>query len=89
MECITPVSPPMTNIEMKPTAKNSGVFRLMDPPHNVPIQLNILTPVGTAIRIVDTANAEFAIGPRPVVNMWCAHTPQLIKAMARPDKTTN
>src|SRR3972149_5516590 len=89
MECITPVNPPTTNIEMKPTAKYSGVFRLMDPPHNVPSQLKILMPVGTAIRIVDTPKAAFAIAPRPVVYMWCAHTPQLMKAMAMPEKATN
>src|SRR3990170_1609038 len=89
MECITPVSPPMTNMAMNPTEKNSGVFSLIDPPHNVPIQLKILTPVGTAMSIVDIANAEFAAVPKPVVNMWCAHTPQLMNAMAMPEMTTN
>ena len=29
------------------------------------------------------------MGPRPEANMWWAHTPQPMKPMARPEKTTN
>ena len=55
----------------------------------MPIQLKIFTPVGTAMNIVEMPNAEFAIGPRPTANMWCAHTPQPMNPMAIPQNTTN
>ena len=58
------------------------------PPHTVPSQLKIFTPVGIAMSIVDRPNAEMATGPRPVANMWCAHTPQPRKPIAMPEKTT-
>ena len=77
------------NIATKPIANIIGVFRLIEPPHIVAIQLKILTPVGTAIRIVDMPNAEFATVPRPVVYMWCTQTPQLMKPIAMPENTTN
>jgi len=39
----------------------------------VPIQLNILMPVGTAInRLMMEKKGN---NTTPVVNMWCAHTP--------------
>ena len=38
------------------------------------IQLKIFTPVGTAISMVLAAKNDVAMGPRPVVNMWWAHT---------------
>ena len=73
----------------EPMANIIGAFRRIEPPQIVAIQLKIFTPVGTAIRIVDIPNAELAIVPRPVVYMWCTHTPQLMKPMAMPENTTN
>ena len=67
---MTPDSPPMMNIAMKPSAKYIGVFIWIEPPHMVPIQLKIFTPVGMAISIVASENTESAIGPMPVANMW-------------------
>ena len=52
---MTPESPPMMNMAMKPSAKSIGVVNWSDPPHIVPIQLKIFTPVGMAISIVDSA----------------------------------
>ena len=83
-----PLRPPMMNMEMNPIAKYSGDFTLTEPPHSVAIQLKTLTPVGTAMAMVKTAKTESAIGPRPTVNMWCAHTPKPKKAMAMPEKIT-
>ena len=60
---------------------------LILPPHMVLIQLKIFTPVGTAMNMVDAANADSATGPRPVANMWWAHTPQPMRPMAMPEKT--
>ena len=69
IECITPLMPPITNIETKASENSIGVLKLSEPPHIVPIQLNTLMPVGTAIIIVVTANTELATGPSPTVNM--------------------
>jgi len=50
-----------------------GVLTVICPPHIVPIQLNIFTPVGTAIsRLTALKNGS---STAPVANMWCAHTP--------------
>ncbi len=69
-----PESPPITNIEMKPSAKSIGVLRWIFPSQSVASQENTLTPVGTAI-----SRVEIIIGMRsqsaiPATNMWCAHT---------------
>jgi hypothetical protein len=48
----TPVRPPTVNKKIKPMANNIGVFKLIEPPHIVAIQLKILIPVGTAIIMV-------------------------------------
>jgi hypothetical protein len=77
----------MINIATNPTANNIGVENLIDPPHMVPIQLKIFTPVGTAMNIVERAKAELATGPNPVVNMWWAQTPHPMNPMAAPANT--
>ncbi len=64
------------------------MFRRNDPPQIVPSQLKIFTPVGIAMSIVEMPNAETATGPSPVVNMWCAHTPQPRNPIATPENTT-
>jgi hypothetical protein len=60
---------PIVNIAINPIENNIEVLSLIDPPHRVDIQLNILTPVGIAINIVVTVKAVFAAGPRPTVNI--------------------
>ena len=59
----------MVNIATKPTAECSAVVPRISPPHRVPTQLKILTPVGMAMSIEVAANAESAMGPRPTENM--------------------
>ena len=66
---VTPESPPIVNIAMKPTAKSMGVVIRNRPPHMVPSQLNILIPVGMAIVIVARPNAAWATGVIPEANM--------------------
>jgi len=48
----TPVTPPIVNNVINPTAKYVGVLLRITPSHNVAIQENTFTPVGTAITIV-------------------------------------
>src|SRR5947209_5677123 len=57
----------------------------MWPRHIVPIQLNILTPVGTAMRNV--MNEKNGALMAPVANMWWAQTAVDREAMARVAKT--
>ena len=54
-----PDRPPITNIEMKPSANSIGVLSWIRPSHSVASQLNTLTPVGTAI-----SSVEIIIGTR-------------------------
>ncbi len=64
--------PPIRNIVRKPSANSIGVSKVSLPRHIVAIQLNILTPVGTAIRKV--MRLKKGRKTAPVVNMWCAQT---------------
>ena len=50
-----PLMPPIRNIVRKPRANSSGVEKVSLPRHIVAIQLKNLTPVGTAIRNVISA----------------------------------
>ena len=86
--CITPLNPPIMNIAMNPTAKSIGVFTSIEPFHMVAIQLNIFTPVGTAMAMVVSANTELATGPRPTVNIWWLHTIHPMNPIITPDSTT-
>jgi len=76
-----PVRPPMRNVIKNPTAMSMAVENHISPRHIVPIQLNILIPVGTAIKRLMMAKK----GSRttPVVYMWWAHTPRESAAMPR------
>ena len=78
---MTPVTPPMTKVGMKPEANKLAVLNVICPPHIVNSQLKILIPVGTAISIVAIENKALAIGPIPVVNIWWAHTMKPRKAI--------
>ena len=77
----------MVNMATNPMANSIGVGKVSFPFHRVLIQLKIFTPVGTAMNIVDALKADTATGPRPVANMWWAHTPQPMKPMAMPENT--
>ena len=67
--CITPDNPPMMNIAMNATAKYIGVLYCREPPHIVPIQLKIFTPVGMAMVMVARPKAACATGVMPEANM--------------------
>src|SRR6266508_6538567 len=69
-----PDSPPMTNIETKPSANSIGVDKFSRPSQVVASQEKTLIPVGTAIRSVVTIIGTRSQGAMPETNMWCAHT---------------
>jgi hypothetical protein len=54
---------------MNPIAQSIGVVNLIDPPHNVPNQLKILIPVGTAIIIVAAVKYALVSTSNPTVNI--------------------
>ncbi|GIT02718.1 MAG: hypothetical protein CM1200mP27_13430 [Chloroflexota bacterium] len=64
-----------------------AVVNSIEPFHRVPIQLKILTPVGTAISMVVMVNTEFATGPRPTVNIWWLQTAQPMMPITIPENT--
>jgi hypothetical protein len=69
-----PVSPPIVNTEMSPSAKSIGVVKVTLPRQSVASQLMILTPVGTPTSteaIMKNPLRKFGI---PTANMWCAQT---------------
>jgi hypothetical protein len=76
-----PVSPAIRNWKRNAIAKSIGVLNWIRPPHIVPSQLNILIPVGTPTAMVVIAKKLLAYEFMPIVNMWCAHTLMLTKAM--------
>ena len=59
----------------------SATCRRIFPPYIVPSQLKILMPVGTAMIIVEMAKKVLPTEVIPTVNMWCAQTPRLMKAI--------
>ena len=80
----------MVNMAMKPRRTDIGVLQpQLAAPAASPSQLKIFTPVGTAISIVEMANAEFAVEPRPVgEHVVRPHAPATCTPMAMPENTT-
>ena len=60
-----------------------GISKRILPPHMVASQLKILIPVGTPTTIVEMTKKVLAVGLMPTANMWCAHTPMLMKPIAK------
>ena len=83
-----PENPPIINIHTKPKANIIGAEKRTRPPHRVPTQLKIFTPVGTAIAIVRREKAAVATLPSPVVNIWCDQTAKPRNPITAPENTT-
>ncbi len=64
-----PESPPITNIERKPTANSIGVVKCIRPSHMVANHENTLIPVGTAISSVVTIIGTRSQLAMPATNM--------------------
>ena len=69
-----PESPPITNIDRKPSTNSIGVVMCIRPFHIVASHEKILIPVGTAITIEVTIIGTRSHDAMPATNMWCAHT---------------
>ena len=70
------------NRPMKPTANSIGGSNRIWPIHIVPIQLKILTPVGTAIDSYASMNQMSTGAEKSVANMWWPQTRKPRKAIA-------
>jgi hypothetical protein len=76
-----PERPPIVNSAMKPRQKRSGAWSHRLPRQSVASQLKILIEVGTATANDVTMNHAWSGISIPTVNMWCAQTSMLAKAM--------
>src|SRR6266487_1931468 len=83
-----PVSPPIVNTAMNPSAKSIGVSKLMFPRHVVASQLKIFTPVGTATASDVIMKNDCSQTGSPTANMWCAHTSSEKKPMPTVENAT-
>ena len=63
----TPVSPPKTNVTMKPIVHSTGTVKRMRPPYIVNSQLKILTPVGTPIIMLVMPKKALTLALAPIV----------------------
>mmetsp|Transcript_21396 Transcript_21396/g.82958 ORF Transcript_21396/g.82958 Transcript_21396/m.82958 type:complete len:308 (-) Transcript_21396:6616-7539(-) len=70
----TPVMPPSTKVNMKPTVHSIGTSKRMRPRYIVNSQLKILAPVGMEMIIVVMPKKAFTLAPEPIVKKWCSHT---------------
>ena len=70
---------------MPPTQYSSGTRYSIVPRHSVATQLKIFTPVGTAIRKLESMKNASTTVDIGVANMWCAHTSMPRKAMPAVD----
>ncbi len=66
---INPEKPPIVNKKTNDIAHNIGVSNVIEPRHIVEIQLNTLTPVGTAISMVAYIKYSSPATGIPVRNM--------------------
>ena len=71
----------MVNSARKPRQKRSGARNQRWPRQRVASQLKILIAVGTATENETTMNQPCRESGIPIVNMWCAQTSMLAKAM--------
>ena len=71
-----PVSPPATNMKMKPAMNRSGVRNSALPVRNDMHQAKTCSDDGITTTPVAAAKNTSEIVGSPVVNMWWAHTPK-------------
>ena len=78
---ITPDRPPITNVQMKPSANSIAVFICRRRCQSVASQEKILMPVGIAISIVVIIIGTRSHDSMPETNMWWAQTEKPSTAM--------
>src|SRR3954451_23342294 len=85
---ITPDSPPMVKMTMKPQANSIGVAKRGRPSQMVAIQQKIWMPDGMAMVLEDAVKKASPSCGRPVANMGCTQSPKLSMPVATSDSTS-
>src|SRR5690606_12620786 len=86
---ITPVNPPMMNVDSPPNTNNIGTVQSTRPTSNVAMKQKLCTPVrmGTA---ADAARQRPSEPPgKPVVNIWGTQSPKLTNPVPTAASTTH
>ena len=78
----------MTKMITLPTQNRAGVLQRIRPAARVAIQAKTCIPAGTLTAMLAAEKKLTDKVGRPVVNMWCAQTPKLMKAVAKSASTT-
>ena len=86
---ITPLTPPITKIKMKPSTYHIGVVSFGFPVTKVARYAKTWIPDGIATRKLVNETKLSAKDGRPVENMWCTHTPNPMNAVAISARTTH
>src|ERR1700716_1805791 len=66
-----PLTPPLMNIETKPSANSEAVLIRNFEPYKLPSQINTMIVEGIVITSVGKENASDEKGFIPLTNMWC------------------
>ena len=84
---ITPVSPPITKIASAPMLHSIGTERFTVPSIRVAMKTKIWIPVGIATASDAAEKKPRLIDGSPVVNMWWAQSPKLMKRVPMAEST--
>src|SRR5882762_2807688 len=76
-----PLTPPLTNMEMNPSAKSDAELIRMFAPLRLPSQIRVMIVAGIVMVSVGNEKSSDENGFMPLTNMWCPHTIQLKKPM--------
>ena len=79
----------MVKIKMLPTTNRAGVDQRILPDASVAIHANTWMPAGTLTAMLAAEKKPVEISGMPTLNMWCAHTPKLMKPVATIATTTS
>ena len=83
-----PVMPANTKLNRPPRQKSIGVVSRSLPRQMVPSQANTLTPVGTAISMVENIKKLRIHCATPLGNMWCTQTTKPSATMMKEARQT-
>src|SRR5580698_3918564 len=73
--------PPLTNMEINPSAKSDAELICMFAPYRLPIQIRVMIVAGMVIVRVGNENRSDENGFIPLTNMWWPQTIQLRNPM--------
>ena len=69
-----PLTPPLTNMEMKPRANSDAAVIRIFAPYRLPSQIKVMMVAGIVMIKVGNENISEEKGFIPLTNMWCPQT---------------